>query len=383
MENLKERFINNFSDKLIYIFIGSIYFMYGFEFTTLQLPEILHDLLLLLSLVALALYCFKNIKNYNNLSLRIVFLIFTILYYIKTKETVFSLVLITIALCNINNFNLIFKYIFIIRFFVLLFNILLVVTDIIPQSIIYAERGTRYALCYQHPNNLANELFFLQTLFYISFNNMNKKNKNIIYLIVSCLSFFITETRTILILNIMFLILMNFRHLLKKTIYKISPFIPLLCMSISIGSSYLLHIFRDGTLVYSVITFFDKFLSNRFLLGSFCFDDLSISLLGGNLNRDILAANHLYSVIDNAYVNLLFNFGILSCILFLIIYWFTIKKFISYDKYKYIVIIMMFLFLGISENILRTLAINYTFLLCTILFDYKFHFKTRRLDYDS
>lgn len=381
MEILKECFIKNFSNtnKFIYIFIGSIYFMYGFEFTTFQLAEIFHDFLLLVGLTALTLYFFINLKNYNNLCLRILFLFFAMLFYVKTKETVFSLVLITIALCNINDFNLVFRYIFVIRFFILLFNILLVVINIIPPSIVYAERGTRYALCYQHPNNLANELFFLQTLFYISFNSVHKKTKNIIYLIIMCLSFLITETRTILILNIIFLILMNFSHLLKGIIYKLAPFIPLLCMSISIGASYLLHIFRNGTLVYSVITFFDKLLSNRFLLGSFCFDDLSVSMLGGNLNRDILAANHSYSVIDNAYVNLLFNFGILSCVILLTVCLFTTKKYIKDDKYEYIIIIMMFILLGVSENVLRTLAINYSFLLCTRFFDYKFHFKEAKL----
>ena len=154
-------------------------------------------------------------------------------------------------------------------------------------------------------------------------------------------------------------------------------------MIVSIGVSYLLHIFKEGTVFYSIITFFDRFISNRFLLGSFCFDDLSISLLGGNLDRNILASKHLYSIIDNGYINLLFNFGVLSCLLFAFLYWFTLKKLVSIDAYKYVVIIIVFLFLGITENILRSMAINYSFIFCTLIYDFKIYKKKRRITYDS
>lgn len=103
-------------------------------------------------------------------------------------------------------------------------------------------------------------------------------------------------------------------------------------------------------------------LGSRFTHASRVFENYDISLFGSMVDFEKLQILYNYSIVDDGYVQLLYNFGIFGSALFIILYILTIKRLIKKQEYVYIIAIMCIAMWGISENVLRSLATNFTVL---------------------
>ena len=133
--------------------------------------------------------------------------------------------------------------------------------------------------------------------------------------------------------------------------------------------SWLIGNVSKTSLIYKILEKLDKTFSYRLSLASRCFNDFSISIFGGNLDLSFLAYKYAYPIIDNGYVYVLYNFGLFACGYIIFIYYFTIKKLYKLSQYKYILMIIVILLLAFTENILISFTFNFTYLLCTTIFD--------------
>ena len=87
------------------------------------------------------------------------------------------------------------------------------------------------------------------------------------------------------------------------------------------------------------------------------------------MNLEILSSKYSYPIIDNGYIYILFSFGVLSCLILLLWYTYTLNYFIEKQNYKFAIFISIFLIVAISENILRSLSINFSVLFCSVFFN--------------
>lgn len=90
------------------------------------------------------------------------------------------------------------------------------------------------------------------------------------------------------------------------------------------------------------------------------FQNFPVTLFGKIVNTDILQSIYGYDVIDNGYVFLLFNYGIIGSLTILILYFYVIKKLIKRKEIVYLIMVLAFLLLGTMENVIRSVAVNFT-----------------------
>lgn len=362
--------IKNYNNFLYIIYLCLIVLMYTLESINIPFNSIVHDFILFLSLFFLGLYSLISYSTYSNIILRFLFVFIGILYYVFTKETVFSIVILTVALTNKINFDYVLKILAFEKLILFISSTLLSIFNYIPFNIVQSERGLRYGFGYSHPNIFALEAFVILLLFYMIVGNKLKfVIKNIIFLFLSTVIYCFSQTRTTFALSIITIILFCFLKLKDKKIFNVLKYMPFACFMFSIFFSWAFTLNTNNFIFKNILEIIDKLFSHRFLLGSICFNEFSISIFGGNLNLDILTSKYSYPIIDNGYVYMLFSFGILSCIILLLWYTFTIKFFITQKKYEIAIFISIFLLAAISENILRSLSINFSILYCSVLFN--------------
>ena len=75
-----------------------------------------------------------------------------------------------------------------------------------------------------------------------------------------------------------------------------------------------------------------------------------------------MLTKYSYSTIDNGYIRLLYGYGVVGVIVFVLFYYLTVKKLIDKNKYVYLVAIIIFSIWAISENVLYSFYFNFTLL---------------------
>lgn len=80
-----------------------------------------------------------------------------------------------------------------------------------------------------------------------------------------------------------------------------------------------------------------------------------------------------YSVVDSGYVNLLFDFGILGFVIFIVLYILTIRRLIREQEYIYLAVLIAVFMWGFrfTENIFRSFSMNFTVLFWGMLLNPK------------
>ncbi|GHN53129.1 hypothetical protein ME802_09020 [Lactobacillus delbrueckii] len=77
-----------------------------------------------------------------------------------------------------------------------------------------------------------------------------------------------------------------------------------------------------------------------------------------------------YSVVDSGYVNLLFDFGILGFVIFIVLYILTIRRLIREQEYIYLAVLIAVFMWGFTENIFRSFGMNFTVLFWGMLLNH-------------
>lgn len=354
-------------DLIGYILLFVISFEMGLVNTDLQLSGTISlcFLVLVLFLFILFLFCF----NYE-LSKFIVILFFILiafLTYLETNSKDFLYMLILAIFAQKLSYEKTFKIIFSIRVAMLIFIIGLSLLGVLNIYHILVNKQnlyfvTGYGLGFTHPNRLSFTILYIMSI-YIAMKNRKLTAVNTVFLLVfSILTYFITQSRTIIVITVVFSFLLTFCYLktTQKYFVRLIKFfsatcIPF-CVFVSIGIPLIL-IRGEGKLkTYAV--WLDTLFSGRFTHIRRAFLNYSITFFGGQNDFSTLKNLYGYSTIDNSYIRLLYGFGIVGFSVFIIFSTITIYRLIKRDEYIYLLLIMMTAFLGVTENILTTSAVS-------------------------
>lgn len=354
-------------DLIGYVILFVISIEMGLVNTDLQLSGTISlcFLILVLFLFMLFLFCF----NYE-LSIFIVILFFILiafLTYLDTNSKDFIYMLVLAIVVQKLSYEKTFKTIFLIRVVMLIFIIGLSLFGVlnIYQTLVNKQNSysvTGYGLGFTHPNRLAYTVLYILSIFIAMKNKKLTASNSVFLLVLSILTYFITQSRTIIFITVVFFFLLTFYNLkitqkyfvrLVKLFSVIS--IPL-CVFISIGIPTIL--ITGGGKIKTCAVWIDTLFSGRFTHIRRAFLNYPITLFGGQNDFSTLENLYGYSTIDNSYIRLLYGFGIVGFSLFIIFSTIAIYRLIKRDEYIYLLLIIVTAFLGVAENILTTSAVS-------------------------
>ncbi|CDB16986.1 putative uncharacterized protein [Clostridium sp. CAG:221] len=241
---------------------------------------------------------------------------------------------------------------FIIRSFIFTALITLSLSGIIENVTINHWRDgvgivSRYGLGYEHPNLLHTNLFILIILFiYIFYEKLNV----ICYisiLVINWIIYSFSVSRTglfAIILAVLITALLKRKLISKKIFYSICKMVIPLCVLFTILTSL-------GYDKFNIIKNLDRLLSGRIYYSSYFLQNYKWNGFGRSLSGD-------KNLLDNGYVVLIINYGIIIFGLYIFGYYKIIKKFIVHNMDKELLMIILFSIYGITEGYIPNIFMN-------------------------
>ena len=372
---------NQYTRYTAILFFILVEFMYGFELTYIKMSDSMHNFLLILSIFLFLLSTITGKWNLRELYKVFVMLIIAMGVYISSGETLFLMMVLAAILINNISYKIAMKTMFGVRIIVLFMVISSSLVGIIPMNKMQITKGNfgsyiGYGLGYQHPNNLAQAIFVL-CLLYIAIRNLKITKLNIFSIfVIDGLTYLITGNKTTFFILIFICLCLFFRnnYWIKKVIYSWS--LPYLLIVITFWILIPMMYAKSGGILKNIAYSLNGLLNGRFSNSSMMFDSFSISWFGKIVNLDYLRVLYGYNVVDNGYVFMLFDYGLIGVFSILFWYFCAVKQFIKKEKYTYLLILVGFLTLGLMENVIRAMFMNFT-----MIFWYEFIKSDKYLNY--
>ena len=273
-----------------------------------------------------------------------------ITYYYSKYTDFMTIIVIYISSKNVNMKKLI-KIMFIINILLIFLHmavyIVLIIFNndmIILSRYINGKDIYRYSFGFAHPNTFGTVFFWtIAMYYYLNFELIGTKD----YIITFILAIFIykvpnSRTSAMALIGMVILMILTKKNILKYRIVNILYLgVLLICI---------LSIFNIDN---KIISFIDKSINNRFTLAYIIYKENSIPLLGQNISGGIstyMNGNYYnnINIIDNSYLALLLNYGIIAFIIFNIF----MEKLLRHAKNKKeIVFLVIWTFFAISETV--------------------------------
>lgn len=332
------------------------------------------------SVWAFDLFKYQYIENFLFKIICYICIIFNIFVYkvYSVKKFIIHLLLTcgVLTVChNIDNYHLCWLWFYLLAIPPVNFNkiskIALAVTTVMMSAIVIlvglgygdnvmmlrpATMIQRYYYGFVNPNIFAASLLQIcMALIYIRWKNI-KSIDNLFMFSVLCLTFFFTNSRTTALLIILLIAAANIaqnmsnNNALKLT--NISAEASLIfCPAISF---IITQMYRNSS---NFALWLDELVSYRFRNLCYCMATLPINFFGTeiNIDKDLM-------VLHNLYGTLLMQYGIFTLGMFLAGFAFIIRKAYLKKDIPFLIIMIICLIQGISENYLITPYINYAFL---------------------
>ncbi len=354
---------------IVYLFLIIVSIQCSLVNTQIEISGIESQIFLLIECALFVLYFFMR-KFKLKIALVILGLIFIAgLTYYSTGASAFMIMLMIAILLETIEYSNVFFVIFISRLIMLVIVVMLSVLGILDtyQRTI-TKAGTvitsGYGLGFTHPNRLAYVFLFLSLIF-ICYKNQRLKKINVLCIVcLNLIGYKITKSRTLLvsILGVTFIICMYqskyFKQITKKILKIMAIIIMPLCAAISIIIPRLMLIAtgKVQTILYAINGLF----SSRFTHVYRAFLNYPITLFGGVNDFSELETLYNYSTVDNGYIRLLYGFGIIGFVLFILFSTICIKSIVAQEEYIYLIAYIAIAVWGINENILESFAFNFS-----------------------
>lgn len=293
--------------------------------------------------------------------------------YIATSETVFLIMILTGVIFSKLDYVNGLKVVFVSRIFdfvVILFCVAFGVLDVNKESVMKGQLGdsftvvSGYGLGYHHPNQLASTVLLLILLYMCIKRGQLKLSELFAVIVVVFATVEITRNRTITVLiplEVVLLLLLNstqFKNKAQLMFDVVGKWVMPVCALLSIVPALLMNTVtgRAQVILYNI----NGLMGSRYTHSARVFENYPVPLFGGILDFDELEDLYKYSTVDNGYVRLLYNFGIVGFAVFLLLYWMTISNMIKRKEYIFLSFIFIVSIWGLSESILRSFAFNFT-----------------------
>lgn len=320
-------------EKLFIIMVVSLNYFRFYNF----IPKLLVIFyMLMILLLFLYLLCKKKFSKKGFLNIVLLLIIGMFCLYLNGNDMLFFFVLSAISIVNLDNDEFI-KCFFYTSLIMFILTIILNIFGILPSYNINKYDGEiiykRYSLGFGHVNSVF--LYYLPILFgcyHVFVKNKKSKLINfIVQIIVIYILYKYTLCRTGFLISVLFLIytLLNNKYYYNKYIKYSFLFFTIISLLVAV-----LFGFNQSNFVNLLI-------SNRaYLVNYYIKNNLLINLFGNRFD--------LVYTLDNLYAFILVKYGIFIYIIYMFIYFNSIKK--MEDNNKYLIYIFFFLLYGLSEG---------------------------------
>lgn len=376
-----------------YCFLTVVSLQYAFINTGWEISGLISTLFTGGAVALFLVWMFLQKYSIKSFTVRITFLLIAVLTYIATGETVFLIMLMTAMIFTSVDYKKAFRYLLNIRVLLLLVVIFASLVGILNINAISIVKGgttsavVGYGLGYNHPNQLGCTVCVL-LLMYACYKNEKIKYRNIALIgVIELIAYIVTKNRTgafISALLVIALLLYKNKVASKRIINileKSGKWIMPLCALLALGLPLMMASVsgRAKVVLYAI----NGIIGSRFTHSARVFENYSVPLFGGVIDFDKLQTLYQYSIVDNGYLRLIYNFGIVGFAVFMVLYFLTVRKLIRKKEYIYIIAIILMSLMGITENVLRSFALNFTVafwceLMTRTLYSRSIYSKTRK-----
>lgn len=286
----------------------------------------------------------------KNIILKTICFLSLLIYTLKTKDKTlifFSFIIFSSYGIDFKKINRICLYANII---VSIFVLYSVSFNVIDHLIFYRESGVtlpRYSLGFTYPLDVSTIFFFCLMMYIYKYNGVIKKLQICIIILLNLLIYILTDGRTAFyLINLVILFLITYSLFKHSRINQF--FLKLCCLSIPVIS--IASIFASLFFNYEnkILVFFNNLLSNRIVFGQNGIHEFGITFFGQNIEwigfggyGDINTAMENYNFVDNSYLQILLQYGVLILSIIVILYTLIMIK--SFEKDSIICYILFFI----------------------------------------
>lgn len=280
----------------------------------LEFPDIIKNVL-----TAVILACFlytilkSNYSTRNLIKVIIVLLLSLVSSFFSKEYFIFLTTFAVISAKNVNK-NTILKIILFVNTFFLFIHFMLSFAGLVANKKIYVtyyDGIARQTLNLRHPNYLAAILFWnLACYNYVSKNN--KIIKILLSILVLILMYYLTHSRTTILLFALLIMYEIFENKLQNK-GKIIKLFMIIFIVIQLYISY----FCSVSMIYNnnVLNTINEFLSQRLYFNSLAVANYNIAILGNSID-----SSSTQIIVDSFYVSCLVQYGIYNLIICIISY---------------------------------------------------------------
>lgn len=376
-----------------YCFLTVVSLQYAFINTGWEISGLISTLFTGGAVALFLVWMFLQKYSIKSFTVRITFLLIAVLTYIATGETVFLIMLMTAMIFTSVDYKKAFRYLLNIRVLLLLVVIFASLVGILNINAISIVKGgttsavVGYGLGYNHPNQLGCTVCVL-LLMYACYKNEKIKYRNIALIgVIELIAYIVTKNRTGAFISALLVIALllyknkvaskRFINILEKSGKWIMPLCALLALGLPLMMASVSG--RAKVVLYAI----NGIIGSRFTHSARVFENYSVPLFGGVIDFDKLQTLYQYSIVDNGYLRFIYNFGIVGFAVFMVLYFLTVRKLIRKKEYIYIIAIILMSLMGITENVLRSFALNFTVafwceLMTRTLYSRSIYSKTRK-----
>lgn len=321
-----------------------------------SLLEFIHNICLVVSIFfAVCALCVEK-QKFSFFILEIVALLIGVISYLISKNTDFLYTILTILLIRKIPIDCVLKVIFNIRmimFFIVVGTSLVGLSPIGTIAKTSAEKGA--LLGFQHANVFAGSVGIL-ILLYLAINRENlTAMKLFIVTVIVLVVYLVSHTRIFFVLMLMTLFLMTRKG---KHSFKIFKWI----LPVMIVLNIVLIGMRITNIGVNIVDKIDVLFNGRMLLSQMNLKYYPITLMGQYVDINIIASENKYYALDNGYIYLLINYGVLGLVLFC---WFiqtAMRNCIKQKDYVLCVITSVFMVWIVYEGMMASAPANFALL---------------------
>lgn len=327
------------------------------------------SLMIVLMLAVLCIIYKKYTRKF--LFFNIAILVFALVSYrISGNSDIFTSILLVMLAWKMD-LDDILKIIFNIRFCVFCFVVLLSLIGVVDSGTIATSSSNKGILLgYGHANTFAGSAGILLFLMFAINRNRIKNIHYFIAIIADVLIFYLSKSRTSLLLITLTILLIFAMNSLKKfngKILKVSKYVlPVLLIGI-----FTLVIIRTKGVAPHFINVVDKVMNGRILLACMNLMYYPVTLLGQKVDISIIASSNRYYALDNGFVYILIHYGVVGLAVIAGLQQWAIMRCVKLKESILCLISIMVLYWMMYEGMMVSGTSNFTLLFSVVAFNHR------------
>lgn len=353
-------------DLFVYCFISMFSLSYAFYHSSIHIPDSIQTFFTVGCCVVFLMYLIRRKYKYKELILYMLLFGIGVSSYLITRMSIFLLIILASIMIGKGDISKVMVIVLIVNILNVLITGVCSIIGFIPMNIMEVYKSgavvQKNSFGFNHPNQLGQALGIinlLQSYFCVA---QEKKFSKVLNVFTIIISYFISGSRSALIICVLYFIFVLFYEKerisfrLERKLYKNSWFFMILIIFLAVGCPYLMDKVYgwNKTVLWKV----NGLLGSRFSYASAVMSYYPVSLFGNLFNFSYLNTLYGHSVLDNGYINLLYNFGLTAFIIYIVCSIKTVRFFSAKHEGKVAFLLLLLNLWGAIENIVFLPTIN-------------------------